>query len=435
MFTPARYIVVDDVKAELAPLVEALHSLGTPCIGIHYEPPAPLPEARLFAGVRVLFSDLQLLKGQAADVTHFDTIASLLDHAIPADHGPYVVVLWTSHEAKRAALSDRLMALLAPSKRPLAVLAIDKNLYRTGEAFTQVAELQDAVRASMANTPQLDALLAWERDVLAAANTTLAVLGNLVPDNARTLTAYPGALDGVLSHLAVAAAGARPARANPRAAVNAALAPLLADRILNQTTDAAAGDLWRNAVTFANGPGLTDGQRARMNRLLHLAVPPAETVDRSEWGAVIPFPRRLLTEKSMRKRFGLSAAEIWEQEFRIKAKDHAQLKPVLIRGGAACDQAQSANGPSDYLLGVLRPAGIRTASTPPAACRECGELLQIADAGPPFKLAVHARLKLCLMPDEVAGWPEPLFRLREQLLMTILFHAAAHVMRPGTLRV
>ena len=87
MFTPPRYIAIDDDEAELDPLVKALHAIGAPCLGLRFDP-LGLPETSLFDGVRVLFTDLHLVQGAASPVQHYDAIASVLETCVPAGHGP-----------------------------------------------------------------------------------------------------------------------------------------------------------------------------------------------------------------------------------------------------------------------------------------------------------------------------------------------------------
>jgi hypothetical protein len=433
MFTPARYIVLDDEPSELATLIDALHILGAPCIGIRFDP-LGLPEPALFAGMRILFSDLHLVKAQPAGVQHYNTLASLLDRCVPDQHGPYLLVLWTLHEHERAALTQRLEELLPATKRPLAVLALDKTRFRNGNNWDAVG-LRQAIREQVTSMPQLQALLSWERDVLAAANETLALLGSLIPDEQRRVGAYPGALDGILSVLAVAAVGAANAPNDRKGAVTAALSPLLNDRILNRPQDPHGDALWEQAVTFQPRPALTASQKARMNRMLHLAVPPGETVSRFDWGAIIPLDEARLNDEAMRARFGVTAAHLRDQEFKLKQTRRTEGRIVVVRGGANCDQAQGQVGPIPLLLGMLVPSGALSMEKKRSpAIHLCDEKFELAGYEEPVSLLIHARFSTTIVPEDLQHWPAAILRLREQLLTTILVHIATHAMRPGTLR-
>lgn len=433
MFTPARYIVLDDEPAELATLVDALHVLGAPCVGVRFDP-LGLPEPALFAGLRILFSDLHLVKAQPAGVQHYNTLASLIDRCVPDQHGPYLLVLWTSHEHERAALTARLEELLPPAKRPIAVLALDKTRFRNAGVWNADA-LRQAIREQIIAMPQLQALLAWERDVLAAANETLAIIGGLVPDDRRSIGAYPAALDNVLSLLAVAALGKDNAPNDRKGAVTSALAPLLSDRILNRPSLPEDEALWDRAVTFQPAAALTPPQKARMNTMLHLAIPPAEAVARLDWGAVIPLDDAKLADDAMLAKFGMTAGDLREHEFKLKQSRRTEGQIVVIRGGANCDQAQSQSGPIPLMLGMLVPTGaLSTDKKRSPAVHVCEEKFALAGYPEPATLMIHARFGATVVPDELATFPEPTIRLREQLLAGILVHIGTHVMRPGTIR-
>jgi hypothetical protein len=433
MFTPARYIVLDDEPAELATLVDALHVLGAPCVGVRFDP-LGLPSPELFAGVRILFSDLHLVKAQPAGVQHYNTLASLIDRCVPDQHGPYLLVLWTSHEHERAALTARLEELLPPSKRPIAVLALDKTRFRNAGVWNADA-LRQEIREQIICMPQLQALLAWERDVLAAANETLAIIGGLVSDAQRGIGTYPAGLDNVLSLLAVAALGEENALKDRKGAVAAAMAPLLSDRILNRPSGSEDEELWERAVTFQQPAQLTPPQKARMNTMLHLAIPPAESVSRLDWGAVIPLDDAKLADNAMLAKFGMTAADLREHEFKLKQSRRTEGRIVVIRGGANCDQAQAQSGPIPLMLGLLVPTGaLATDRKRSPAVHTCEEKFALQSYAEPATLLVHARFVTTVVPEELATFSEPTMRLREQLLAGILVHVGAHLMRPGTIR-
>jgi hypothetical protein len=435
MFTPPRYIAIDDDLSELAPLVDALHRIGAPCVGHHFDPPG-LPEPALFAGTRILFTDLHLIKGAAAPNQNFDTIAQIIASCVPADHGPYLLVLWTSHEEERDALAERLQIALedSPEKMPLAILGLGKERFRNAGGWDGPA-LRDALRSQVAEIPQLAALMSWERDVLAAANATLALVGGLVSPAERTLNGYAAGLDRALSQLAAAAAGLANARSDPRGAVSSALAPLLADRIVNQGDPHGATALWKEAVTFpADGGSLSEVQKAAMHRMVHFAVPPAEPLVRTDWGAVIPFGPVQRADLQMLARFGTTEAQLRAQEFKLKGTRLGDGSLVLIRGGAACDQAQSNPGPLPMLLGLLAPASALKPGSRSAAVHECKERLLLPGQTEPSILLVSARFTATMVPSDLVDWPDPILRIREQLLMTILVHSATHTIRPGTLK-
>lgn len=430
MFTQGRYLVVDDEPGELDPLVKALHRMGAPCIGWLWTP-EERPGREQLRGIRILFTDLHLTKGEVPPVTHYDTIIRMLEEGISEAHGPYVVVLWTSHEEQRDAFVERLRLALDPVKHPLAVLGLDKNLYREGAEFTKLADLERDVAQHLGGNAQLQALLSWEHDVLAAADTTLAQIAQLVPPPSRTMAAFPDALGGVLGKLATAALGKANAPADPRGGVSRALAPLLMDRIANQNEDEAKTALWTAAVSFPENPAaLSADECARMNRMIHCAIPPAEAVKKSDWGAVIRLAG--VNDGILKRVWGGDAAVLKREAFRLKAEGNDTSELVAVRIGAVCDYAQGKAGPLPYVLGALTP--VKPAYEGKASPAEYeAPLLKLTDAGAVEKLTINARFVATLTASELDDLPEAGFRIREQLLTALVGHVSGYVVRPGFL--
>ncbi|MGO6755402.1 hypothetical protein ACCS40_36165, partial [Rhizobium ruizarguesonis] len=88
--------------------------------------------------------------------------------------GPYVIILWTTHQPHREAFAAYIMENVDPLKRPLTILSLDKNHYLAGDAGEK---LMADVSKVIETDPRLRALLDWEREVLRAAGTTLAEVG------------------------------------------------------------------------------------------------------------------------------------------------------------------------------------------------------------------------------------------------------------------
>ena len=111
MFTPPRFVVVDDRPDHLTAVLRVFQELGTPCLGIAYDPMREL-DNRNFKGVRALFLDLHLtdLAATTDKRRHFAIIAGLLEDNISPAGGPFILVVWTEHEDEveglRAYLDD-----------------------------------------------------------------------------------------------------------------------------------------------------------------------------------------------------------------------------------------------------------------------------------------------------------------------------------------
>jgi hypothetical protein len=432
MFSSSRYVVVDDEVTELRGLVDTLSELGVPATGVHFR--GEIPDGRYFEGVRVLFSDLHLIP-QAPARAQFAVIASMLEEKIdPARSGPYVLVLWTKHPDELAALTDYLETAVSAARKPLAVMGLDKTKYLSLQGEPNVAELKEAIIEQVSCNPQLRALLEWESDVLAAAAATLAEVGELVPHGSRSTADYGRELDGVLSRLAVASAGRLNVADHERAAVNGALAPILLDRVMNANPSAAAAATWARAVTrCADLPELDDAQVGKMNRMMHLAFPPAENIGSRDWGAVVALPPEEQTDPKMLERFGLRFAELMNQIFRIERADRPRCQLVLVRTGAICDYAQRKPGPAPYVLGLIVPISVQRRDAPDQKSEhESPILLTSTDhEAEPARLFVNARFEITMA--SAPQWPV-LFRVREQMLAGIAAHTAEYVTRPGIVK-
>ena len=436
MFLPPRFVVIDDNPEHLDAIMDVFQALGTSCLGVVFDPERGLEDQR-FDGVRGLFLDLHLIDSTVAtdESRHFATIAEILETSINPAGGPFVLVVWTEHEEHvqglREYLDESLDDAAKPHARPIAVMGLPKDRFidiATGRFLEHKAEaLRDAVEDTLNEKPQLAALLAWEADVVAAAGATLSTVIELVPEEQRGSTTFAAGLDEVLSRLASAAVGQPHVGNNPRAAITTALAPILADRIINQIVSPADAEVWRCAVT-GNGKDALDSKTAGMvNRMLHVAVGEPETIRPTDWGAVVEFPYEL-DDNTLQSLFDVTADHVLGQEFKIKQKDRDRCHPKLVRVGAACDHAQNRPGPLWYLFGLEIACDIKR-NRPPASEWSSPDLLLEPNADP-FFLAVNSRYSVSVSRAEAGKW-QSAYRLREQLIMHLISHAGSYLTRPG----
>ena len=323
-----------------------------------------------------------------------------------------------------------------PHARPLAIVGLPKGGFinvNTGEPLAGKADaLRDAVQAAVSEKPQLAALLSWEADVQAAAGGTLATLMELVPDEKRNSASFAEGLDQILSRLAREAVGEPHVADDPRAAITSALAPILADRIVHQRASEAASEVWSKALTWRGREGLAPATAGKVNRMLHVAVPPSETIRPSDWGAVVEFPAAWWRDDELPKRFGVTPGQLLEDEYKLKPEDWERCRPRLVRIGAACDYAQNRSGPLTYLFGLEIPVTVKRSGKPSASVWSSPTLVVEPDDGP-FVLAVNARYPLNVVPADAEAW-QPVYRIREQLLMHLISHAGSYLARPGIVR-
>lgn len=437
IFTPPRFVVVDDKAQHLDAILNVFQELGSPCLGVTYESDKELDKTN-FEGVRALFLDLHLIDHTPTtdDKQHFSLIATLLEDNISAIGGPFVLVVWTAYKQSVEHLKAYLDESIDPTKpfaRPLAVVGLPKERFidpETGEPLADKAgALRDAVAATVKDTPQLAALLSWEDHVQAAAGETLATLMELVPDENQRSARFADGLGEVLTGLAQAAVGESHVADDPRAAITSALAPILADRIVNQQGSEAALEAWRCAITSKGGTSLDPTSAGRVNRMLHVAGPAAETIKPVDWGAVVELPEAWWADEEVAVRFGLTRRDLLEKEYKLKEEDRNECRPRLVRIGAACDYAQSRPGPLTYLLGLEVPKNLYGRKSRPKSVWSSPTLVTESHEAP-FVLAVNTRYAINLVPATAETW-RPVYRLREQLLMQLIAHAGSYLTRPG----
>lgn len=444
MFSAPRFVVVDDKKPHLDSILLAFQQLGTPCMGLHFKADAALDKNH-FRGVRCLFLDLHLIDGQAGsdNKRHYAVIASILEDNIHQTGGPFVLVVWTEHPQLSDELRDYLDAGLdanKPHARPLAVLCLAKDKFINTETGvpTKPEDLKAAVAEAVASTPQLGALLSWETEVMAAAGDTLASLLGLVPPGERTSKNFPSAVDTILSRLARETVGSSHVELDHRAALTQSLAPILTDRIMNQAVQVETKELWKKAVTRYEDRTLgaaTPAQAGEVNRMLHLAVSPAESITPVDWGAVVEWPFGAGEEMCLKKT-GIKTKQMYCNEFKLASKSIEKCRPVLVRIGAACDYAQNRHGLITYLLGVEVPEGAEwqvdgkgnRIGLPNSIWTS--PVFAVPGTADPFRLYVHFRFPFTQVPDECKDWGVR-YRLREQLLMHLISTESSYVARPG----
>lgn len=443
IFSAPRFVVVDDKEQHLLAITQAFQRLGSPCMGIRYNPEEELDRAH-FRGVRCLFLDLHLVDGQAGTDhrRHYALIASILEDSIHQSGGPFILVVWTEHAHLSNELRDYLDANIdgnKPHARPLAILSLAKEKFiNTGDGVVnEPEELRKAVREAILSNSQLAALLDWETDVLAAAGDTLASLLNLVPTDQRTSAAFAGALDTLLSRLARETVGRPHVELNHRAAIASALAPILSDRILNQTTTPETHELWKKAITRHDDETLANAspnEAGFINRMLHLSMPNgSEIVRPTDWGSVVDLPEGMWSsDEQLRSIFDAGCEELLKDEFKIKQDDHTKCVPRLVRVGAACDYAQKRRGPLSFLLALELPSGLKRSSTAGASEWKSPVFMRNGSQEP-FQLHVNVRFTWSLPASACEGWSVQ-YRLREQLMMLLVTHANAYSSRPGVVQ-
>lgn len=433
MFTPPRFVVIDDDENHLDAIVATIQSLGSVCARVHYSAEVDVP-AELFTAVRTIFIDLQLLNRSASSDfrPHYAEIQRILGNVIRADGGPYLLVVWTDKPEQVAELGDYLETPFfteKPFARPIAIVPLSKTDYiDLGTGHQTAGNLLEDIRAHLSAQPAMNALVQWETEVLGAAGRVLADVTALASE-----LGGAAALPTLLKRLAVEAVGHTNVAGEPRAAVQAALLPLLQDHL--QNAPIPAGD-WDRAFEGAvePAPALSKAQVSLLNTKLHIMKQDsARPISPLAWGAVCQLETDIdwsefgLTEEDYRKHVVAKNVSInWE-------KYGDKVKVVQIRIGAACDYAQKTTGPIPYALAALLPEkegpkphelnGKSTAWISPEL--DLGEGVVQFFVEPRF---VRVR------GENLASSFVAIGRIKEQLLLELVSAVGQHSSRPGIVR-
>ncbi|GAA1608985.1 MULTISPECIES: hypothetical protein [Leucobacter] len=432
MFTPPRFIVIDDDLNHLEAIATTIQALGSVCARVHYTPEKDAPK-ELFAAARAIFIDLQLQDRSASSDfnRHFAEIQRILGKFIQPTNGPYILVLWTDEAGRVAELQSYLETNLfasTPHTKPIAIVPLSKTDYiDIGTGEQTAGDLVEDIRKHLSAQPAMNALVQWEAEVLSAATRVLSDITTLTTE-----------LDGdaplptLLKRLAVEAVGHANAADDPRASVHAAFLPLLQDHLQNASE---VNDEWSRAFESATepAPALSKAQVSMLNTKLHITQPDkVREISPVAWGAVCEPEANFDWNE-----FGLDDETAYMEQILAKGVriDLAKYKASVaqIRIGAACDYAQKAVGPIPYALAALLPVkeGEKSHELNP---KSTGWVSPELDLGKGIvQIFVDPRFVRVRGAKTAASF-NALGRIKEQLLLELVSVVSHHSSRPGIVR-
>ena len=426
MLIAPRVIAIDDDQNHLDGLAKALNQYGVACLQFHFtgDPTGIKPCQH----VRVIFADLHLGKGPASDHSRdFAIIGGFIETTVKPS-GPYFIVLWTMYPDQADALQKNLEERLEGVAKPFAVLPLDKSNHLDEAGNVKSTEkLVERIAAIAKKQPQIVALLNWENRVLGAAADTVSSILSLASSGDGAVN-QPEEVGRLLARLAVEAVGKMHVEQDRFRAVNEALLPILADRILALRSVDDDREAWKGAFSEADVASvLSQEEASRLNRSFHFETSMQPNTG-AERGAVISLPGNLSGEQ-FEGMFGLNQETVAKKQFGCKNFHSCdeRFQWVLVQSQAACDYAQRRPGPLPFYLGLDIEESDKSSNMPPAALW----------TSPPFEingrirvLRVSARFQVSL-PVQLAETSSPIYRLRDQLLADLIHHVHTYGARPG----
>ena len=426
MLGSPRIVAIDDNDTHLAGLADGLGRSGVACVQIHFT--GDISGFQTCPDVRIVFADLHLGAGALSDPKrNFDTITGILESAIQPS-GPYFVVLWTRSPDHAPALLTHLEERLGSGvTKPFAVRPLPKADHIDDEGrIKDQPKLMEAISRIVLKSPQVGAIVEWERQVLDAAGRTVSSIVDLASGENSEVRARK--VGKILGRLAVEAVGKDHVDQDRFRAVNDALLPILADRVATMPSGQIDDQLWQAALTIPEGPTMASLERAaKLNRLVHIADP--KGVGGTERGVVVPLPASHRVD--FRDLFGIEEKDAATTRFRCKSgtfdPNRDRFRWVLVQCQAACDYAQSNPGSVPFYLGLDFPEEYRASKNPPDSTW-LGPVFEFD--GEIRRLRVNAGFPLALA-SSVLQDITPLYRLREQILNDLAYHLHSHGARPG----
>jgi hypothetical protein len=282
-------------------------------------------------------------------------------------------------------------------------------------------------------------LLRWDLACRKASSDVVGSLLELLERKKRFSGDAAADLRGLLAQLAVAAAGKSNVDNDRCAAINEALAPILYDRLMHQSTSADERGVWNKAFSAADAKKLTLKSAASLNTLSHVAAGKMVSGDRG-----VVFTLRKDAGQFFADRAGVDLKSLELQFVQTKdgpakpnlLEDMAKCRWVLVGVRAVCDQAQARGDLRPVALGLEVPGDLKAKEgdfrvRSHGACMTTPAFEDPANpASGPRQILLNWHWIATFGPKELKG-AKPLYRLREALINQITAAQSGYSARPG----
>ena len=402
-------VVIDDKEEEALPLIKALWKLGISCkyfSGKRTEmPKEPI------SGIRLIFLDLILDETEASmnSDDKVSKILSILNKTVGKENGLYILILWTANSTGE--LPDLLIKKLRLTgiKEPVVYKTLRKQDFVRNKKY-DINKLNKVIQQKVKELKQTKLLLVWEYLAGEAEAKTINNFMNEIKDEAQP--------DKQLSDMFYRLGSAYAEKSNYPNSRRAANALLAFNSVFTDTLEKDIRD--RNFL------GTSEIVKSAQNN--------ANTIT-----AIATFNEKLILFKDGKSK--LSTGNVYEakgalKNNRIRWREHFEgkkrpdkVKNICLEISPSCDYAQGKIRKSRMLPGILfkyadtevyEPARKDYSYISPIIKFDNKIARMVFD----FRYFYSANLK------EVKK-AEPIFTLRNEMIVDIQSRLASHINRPG----
>ena len=171
-----KIVVIDDNPEDVSSLLGSLSKKG---IGFLYFNGKwdQLPAVSL-SGIRIVFSDIELVAGAKDDKTKISALIGVLKKIISSDNGPYIIVFWTKHSDL---ISDIEMQWNKEGVPPLKYLCIEKSSCQNKHGEFSMDLIDKAIQDQTKEFQAFNFYLEWENALVYTGESFIRKFHNLVP--------------------------------------------------------------------------------------------------------------------------------------------------------------------------------------------------------------------------------------------------------------
>ncbi|WP_445365385.1 hypothetical protein ACJJJB_20015 [Microbulbifer sp. ANSA001] len=450
MFGVPNIIVVDDNPEELEDIKRSFYEAGMPCLPIQYVNDDPdnvsgIDHISLSDSIapRVVVTDLNLTESLSSKATSLVAPLAEVLKQLPIK-GPYILCVWS----KLADIVDEVITLLEERYKEDLLLPIHYSVIPKHEFSKNPKALRNRVEEVVSENDLFNALLSWEYRVAEAARNTTNTLYDLARSIENgSIDASSNRLKNILAAIGNESIGVKNAIDMPALAMESGLTPILEDQ-LTTTSEVNLDEKWSKAIpSLGKSEELDTNAKAKLNSFYHIE----EVINdypKAHRGVFVKFNNEYLGAEESSKKFerslGRSLKSLLHEEFlnpRYGSKTERQVAREQLELGflevsAACDHAQRKTKLPKYILGALIPVEFENFTifqngNKDRAHEGIYRLPVIELGGKSYIVKFSFKYQFGVQPDHNKWFGECMFRVRDQVLSSIIFNKSQHASRPG----